>query len=61
MTHEEFYSSAFLACLPIAAQACISLGGDRSKIVEQAHDMAVDAVAHWQEQLKYVHQREAQK
>jgi hypothetical protein len=61
MTHEEFYSSAFLASLPIAAQMSTSLGGDRSKIVEQAHNMAVDAVAYWQEQLSEIHKREAQK
>jgi hypothetical protein len=43
MTHEEFYSSAFLASLPIAAQLYpAKTTGD---IVKEAHSMALEAVA----------------
>jgi hypothetical protein len=56
MTHEEFFSSAFLACLPIAAQISESKKG--SDIVKEAHNMAKEAATYWQEelQLKEYHQ-----
>ena len=56
MTHEEFYSAAFLASLPIAAQLYpAKTTGD---IVKEAHSMALEAMAYWQEQLSEIHKRE---
>jgi hypothetical protein len=56
MTHEEFYTSVFLASLPIAAQITTSKKG--SDIVKEAHNMAKEASTYWQEQmqLKEYHQ-----
>jgi hypothetical protein len=55
MTHEEFYSAAFLASLPIAAQ----LYPAKTDIVKEAHNMALEAVTYWQEQLQDIHRHEA--
>jgi hypothetical protein len=50
MTHEEFYTSVFLASLPIASH--ISTAKTGSDIVKEAHNMAKVAATYWQEQLQ---------